>query len=53
MGQQRCAFDRVIEAVHSQFDGRIEARRIDEGRKDYSGSFYQGVEPEGNHTLVE
>ena len=31
--QQRCAFDRVIESVHSQFDGRIEARRLNEGRK--------------------
>ena len=32
--QQRRAFDRVIEAVHSQFGGRIAARRQDEGRKD-------------------
>ena len=32
--KQRRAFDRVIEAVHSQFGGRIAARRLDEGRKD-------------------
>ncbi len=29
--EQRRAFDRVIEMVHSQFDGRIAARRIDNG----------------------
>ena len=31
--QQRGAFDGVIETVHSQFDGRIAARRVNDGHK--------------------
>ena len=45
--QQRCAFDRVIEAVHSQFDGRIEARRLDEGRKVTLDSFLRALNQRG------
>ena len=45
--QQRCAFDRVIEAVHSQFDGRIEARRLDEGRKDTLDRFLRALNQRG------
>ena len=33
VSQQRISFDRVIETVHSQFDGRITARRIDDGHR--------------------
>ena len=47
VGQQRCAFDRVIEAVHSQFDGRIEARRIDEGRKATLDRFIRALNQRG------
>ena len=32
--EQRLAFDRVTDVVRSQFNGRIAARRLDEGRKD-------------------
>ena len=45
--KQRCAFDRVIMAVHSQFDGRIEARRIDEGRKDTLDRFLRALNQRG------
>ena len=45
--QQRCVFDRVIEAVHSQFDGRIEARRLDDGRKDTLDSFLKTLNQRG------
>ena len=45
--QQRRAFNRVIEAVHSQFDGRIEARRLDEGRKDTLDSFLRALNQRG------
>ena len=45
--QQRCAFDRVIDAVHSQFDGRIEARRLDEGRKDVLDRFLRELNQRG------
>ena len=45
--QQRRAFDRVIEAVHSQFDGRIEARRLDEGRKDTLERFLRALNRRG------
>ena len=45
--QQRCAFDRVIEAVHSQFGGRIEARRLDEGRKDTLDFFLRALNQRG------
>ena len=45
--QQRCAFDRVIEVVHSQFDGRIEARRLDEGRKATLDRFLRALNQRG------
>ena len=45
--QQRCAFDRVMEAVHSQFDGRIVARRLDEGRKDTLDHFLRVLNQRG------
>ena len=45
--QQRCAFDRVIETVHSQFGGRIEARRLDEGRKDTLDRFLRALKQGG------
>ena len=45
--QQRIAFDSVIEAVHSQFDGRIEARRIDEGRKGALDGFLRALNQRG------
>ena len=45
--QQRFAFDRVIEAVHSQFDGRIEARRLGEGRKATLDSFLRALNQRG------
>jgi len=45
--QQRCAFDRVIETVHSQFDGRIEARRLNEGRKDALDRFLRALNQRG------
>ena len=47
VNQQRSAFDHVIEAVHSQFDGRIEARRIDEGRKGALDSFLKALNQRG------
>ena len=45
--QQRCAFDRVIEVVHSQFDGRIEARRLNEGRKATLDRFLRALNQRG------
>ena len=39
---------RVIEAVHSQFDGRIEARRLDEGRNDALDLFLRETESESH-----
>lgn len=45
--QQRCAFDRVIEVVHSQFNGRIEARRLNEGRKATLGDFLKALNQRG------
>ena len=45
--QQRFVFDHVIEAVHSQFDDRIEARRLDEGRKDTLDSFLKELNQRG------
>ncbi|MCY3860322.1 MAG: AAA family ATPase [Gammaproteobacteria bacterium] len=45
--RQRCAFDRVIEAIHSQFEGRIGARRIDEGRKDTLAYFLKELHQRG------
>ena len=45
--QQRDVFDRVISAIHSQFDGRIEARRLDEGRKDTLDQFLRSLNQRG------
>ena len=45
--RQRSAFDRVIEAVHSQFDGRIETRRLDEARKDTLDCFLRALNQRG------
>ena len=45
--EQRSAFGRVMEVVHSQFDGRIVARRIDEGRKMTLDRFLRGLNQRG------
>ena len=45
--RQRCAFDRVMEAVHSQFDGRIGARRLNEGRKATLDRFLRALNQRG------
>ena len=45
--QQRSAFDRVIETVLSQFNGRISARRIDDGHKDNLDKFLRGLNQRG------
>ena len=45
--QQRCAFDRVMKTVHFQFDGRIEARRLDEGRKQPLDRFLRELNQRG------
>ena len=45
--QQRCAFDRVIEVVHSQFDGRIRPRRLDEGSKGTLECFLRALNQRG------
>lgn len=45
--EQRQAFDRVIERIHSQFDGRIAARRIDEGRKEPLDRFVRALSQRG------
>ena len=47
VGQQRSAFDRVIETVLSQFNGRISARRIDDGHKDILNKFLRGLNQRG------
>ena len=47
VGQQRNAFDHVIDVVHSQFEGRIEARRIDEGRKSTLDRFIRELNQRG------
>ena len=47
VSEQRCAFDRVIAQVRSQFGGRIEARRIDEGRKDALEDFLRALGQRG------
>ena len=45
--QQRNAFDRVIEKVHSQFDGRIAAHRINDGRKEPLERFLRDLSQRG------
>lgn len=45
--QQRGAFDRVIETVLSQFNGRISARRIDDGHKGNLDKFLRGLNQRG------
>ena len=45
--EQRGTFDRVIELVYSQFEGRIKARRIDNGDKDPLESFLRGLGQRG------
>ena len=45
--RQRAAFDRVIEQVHSQFDGRIIARRVNDGRKEPLDLFLRTLSQRG------
>ena len=45
--EQRGTFDRVIELVYSQFEGRITARRIDNGDKGPLVSFLRGLGQRG------
>ncbi len=45
--QQRSVFDRVIEKVLSQFDGRIVPRRINDGRRESLESFLRGLRQVG------
>ena len=45
--EQRQAFDRAIELVYSQFEGRITARRIDHGDKSPLDSFLRGLGQRG------
>ena len=45
--EQRAAFDRVVAAVQSQFDGRIIARRIDDGRKESLDRFLKQFSQRG------
>ena len=47
VAEQREAFDRVIETVYSQFEGRITARRIDEGDKAPLDTFVRGLGQRG------
>lgn len=47
VSEQRGAFDRVIETVYSQFDGRITARRINEGDKSPLDTFVRGLGQRG------
>ena len=47
VAEQRGAFDRVIETVYSQFEGRITARRIDEGDKGPLDTFVRGLGQRG------
>ena len=51
--QQRRVFDRVMEAVRSQFGGRIEVRRHDDGRKDTLDRFLKKLNQRGISTMVE
>lgn len=45
--QQRKAFDRVIETVHSQFDGKIAVRRVNDGHKEPLANFLRGFSQAG------
>lgn len=45
--QQRAAFDRVIDAVHAEFDGRIRTRRIDHGDRKPLADFLKGLAQKG------
>ena len=45
--EQRTAFDRVVATVHSQFDGRIVARRIDDGFKESLDQFLRQFSQRG------
>ena len=45
--QQRLAFDRVIETVRGQFDGRISARRIDDGNREPLERFLRELKQKG------
>ena len=47
VARQRNAFDRVTEKVRSQFDGRIEARRIEAGRREPLDGFLRGLSQKG------
>ena len=47
ISEQRHAFDRVIETIYSQFDGRITARRINYGHKNLLDSFLRGLGQRG------
>ena len=47
ISEQRHAFDRVIETIYSQFDGRITARRINYGDKSPLDSFLRGLGQRG------
>ena len=47
VNEQRAAFDRVIETVHLQFDGRILARRINDGRKELLDRFLRKLSQRG------
>ena len=45
--QQREAFDRVIETVRSQFDGKIAVRRVNDGHKEPLANFLKGFSQAG------
>ena len=45
--QQRTAFDRVTAAVHTGFDGRISARRIDDGNREPLDRFLRVLNQRG------
>ena len=47
VNEQRAAFDRVIATVHLQFDGRILARRINDGRKELLDRFLRKLSQRG------
>ena len=47
VAQQRGAFDRVIEKVQSQFDGKIVARRVNDGHKEPLEGFLRGLAQRG------
>ena len=47
VNQQRLAFDHVIETVCAQFDGRISARRIDDGDRESLERFLKELKQKG------